>query len=60
MDKTEPKYKVNQIVVMKSLNRELPFRIIGVKWDDGWYYQWNKNNFASETMVRELTNQEKG
>lgn len=58
--RTKPKYKSGQIVVMKSLKRELPFRIISIRWEDGWYYQWNKNNFASEGMLRELTPQEKG
>jgi hypothetical protein len=57
---TEPKYKIGQIVVMKSVKRELPFRVMGMRWDDGWYYQWNKNNFASEGMLRELTPKEKG
>ena len=56
----KPKFKVGQIVVMKSLKRELPFRIISRRWKDGWYYQWNRNNFASEGMTRELTPQEKG
>ena len=60
MNKTEPKYKVGQIVVMKSLTKQLPFRILGVSWDDGWYYQWNRNNYASEGMIRALTPEEKG
>ena len=59
-DKAEPKYKVGQIVVMKNLKKQLPFRIIGVAWDDGWYYQWNRNNYAAEGMIRELTLEEKG
>lgn len=60
MQQTKPKFKVGQIVVMKSLKRGLPFRIISRRWEDGWYYQWNRNNFASEGMIRELTPQEKG
>jgi hypothetical protein len=59
-EKTEPKYKIGQIVVMKSLKKQPPFRIIGTRWEDGWYYQWNKNNFASEYMIRGLTPEEKG
>lgn len=61
MEQTKPKFKVGQIVVIKSLGRQLPFRIISLKWnEDEWYYQWNRNNFASEGMLRELTSQEKG
>ncbi len=59
-DKPEPKYKVGQIVIMKSLKRQLPFKVIGMTWNDGWFYQWNKNNYASESMIRELTQEEKG
>ncbi len=60
MEQAKPKFRVGQIVVMKSLKRELPFRIISFRWEDGWYYQWNRNNFASEGMIRELTPHEKG
>lgn len=60
MEQTKPKYKAGQVVIMKSVRRELPFRIISLQWENGWYYQWNTNNFASESMIRELTAQEKG
>jgi hypothetical protein len=60
MEKTEPKYKIGQIVVIKSIKKELPFRILNIKWDDGWFYQWNRNNYASEGMLRELNTKEKG
>ncbi len=60
MEQTKTRFKVGQVVVMKSLKRELPFRIIGIRWEDGWYYQWNQNNYASERMLRELTPHEKG
>ena len=60
MEQTKPKFKVGQIVVAKSLKRQLPFRILGLTWDEGWYYQWNRNNYASEGMLRELTPTEKG
>ena len=60
MEKTEPKYKIGQIVVVKSVKKELPFRILNIRWDYGWYYQWNKNNYASEGMLRELSTREKG
>lgn len=60
MDKTEPKYKIGQIVVLKSVKKESPFRILDIQWNDGWYYQWNRDNFASENMIRELTDIEKG
>ena len=60
MEKTEPKFKVGQIVVMISLKKNLPFRITEVLWDDGWFYRWNRNNSASEGMLRELTPTERG
>jgi hypothetical protein len=60
VERTEPNFKAGQIVVMKSLKRELPFRILNIRWEDGWYYQWNKHNFASEGMIRKLTPLEKG
>jgi hypothetical protein len=59
-EKESPKFKIGQIVVMNSLKRQLPFRIIGMKYEDGWYYQWNKNNYASEGMIRKLTPDEVG
>ena len=57
--KRNPKYKVGQIVVMTG-PKQLPFRIIEVIWNNGWYYRWNRNNAASESMIRELTPEEKG
>lgn len=59
IDKTEPKFKIGQIVVMKNFKKELPFRIIDIYWDEGWFYFWNRKNAASETMLRELTEKEK-
>lgn len=59
-EKTEPKFKVGQVVAIKSIRKEPPFRILGMMWNDGWYYQWNSKNYASEEMVRELTPEEKG
>lgn len=56
---SEPKFHVGQIVVVKSLKKQLPFRIIGVTWNDGWFYQWNRRNYAAESMLRELTDEEK-
>jgi hypothetical protein len=60
VEKTNPKFKVGQIVVMESLKKNLPFRITEVLWNDGWFYSWNRNNAASEAMLRELTPEEKG
>ncbi len=60
MERTKPSFKLGQIVVMKSIKREFPFRILSLRWEDGWYYQWNKNNYASERMIRELSPREKG
>ena len=35
-DKGQPKFKKGQIVVMKSLKKQPPFRILEVIWEDGW------------------------
>ena len=58
---TLPKYKIGQVVVMKSLKKQLPFKILNRIFSDGeWYYYWNRNNAASEHMIRELNAEEKG
>lgn len=59
-EKPKPKYKIGQIVVMKNFKREFSFRIIKMYWNDGWFYFWNRKNAASESMIRELTPEEKG
>lgn len=58
-DPTKPQFNVGQIVCTRS-GKQLPFRIIAKLWDDGWYYQWNRNNYANEGMLRALTQEEKG
>ena len=58
-EKTEPTFKVGEVVMMKSLKKPLPFRILGMIWEDEWFYQWNKKNYAAEHMLRELTPDEK-
>lgn len=60
MDKPEPKYKIEQIVVIRTIKNQLPFRIKDIMWNDDWFYQYNKNNWFSEGMLRELTPVEKG
>jgi hypothetical protein len=59
MSKTKPKFKTGQIVVMNNFKRT-PFRIVETVWNDGWFYKWNRNNAAAESMIRELTPEEKG
>ena len=60
VDKTEPKFKVGQIVVMNSVKKQLPFRILAMEWNDGWFYAWNSKNYASEGMIRKCTPEEIG
>ena len=60
IERPTPKFKAGQIVVMRSLKKQSPFRILDVLWNDGWYYRWNRKNAASESMVRGLTLEEKG
>ncbi len=59
MKKTEPKFKVGQIVVMND-KKQTPFRVIGAIWMDGWFYKWSNRSAAQENMIRELTPKEKG
>lgn len=55
-----PKFKVGQVVMM-TMRREQPFKILAVREDCGHYfYAWNRNNSASESMLRALTPEEKG
>ncbi len=59
-ERPQPKFKVGQIVVMKGLKKQLPFRILFVEWNDGWFYGWNSRNAASESMIRSLNADEIG
>jgi hypothetical protein len=56
----EPKFRVGQVVVMNSLKKQLPFRILFVEWNDGWFYGWNSKNASSESSIRKLTPEEVG
>lgn len=57
----EPKFKVGEIAVMKSMKRNIPFRILGMTFEVGeWFYQWNRRNYAAEHMLRKQTTEEKG
>jgi hypothetical protein len=58
-EKSTPKFNVGQIVVMTD-KKQSPFRILDVIWIDEWFYKWNRNNAASESMIRALTPEEKG
>jgi hypothetical protein len=61
IEKTDPKYKIGQVVMMKSLKKPLPFLILGMIFAEGeWFYQWNKKNYAAEHMIRELQQEELG
>lgn len=60
-ERPAPKFTKGQIVVMKSLKRALPFRILDVKWAiSEWCYAWNRKNYAAEHMLRALTDEEIG
>lgn len=60
MNKTEAKFQVGQIAVLKHSKKVLPFVILEAVWNYGWFYKWNSRNAAAEHMVRELTPQEVG
>ena len=55
-----PKFKVGQIVVVKSAKRQPVFRILATHFAGEWTYAWNRNNYACEHMLRALTAEEKG
>ena len=58
---SEPKFKRGQIVVLKNMKREPPFRILDVMEDEGsWFYKWNNKNYAHEGMLRALNPEEIG
>jgi hypothetical protein len=56
-----PKFNVGQVVIWESTKRAFAFKIIGRLENMGeWYYQWDKRNSAAESMLRALTDEEKG
>lgn len=59
-ERPEPKFKVGQIVAMKAMKKQPIFRILKMHYDEGWFYAWNRKNFAAEHMIRELTPEERG
>jgi hypothetical protein len=54
----EPKFKVGQIVVMSSTKKAMPFRILAMEWDEGWFYAWSERNYAAESMIRTVKPEE--
>ena len=60
-DRPEPKFKIGQVVVLNSIKRKMPFRIVSVEFNDGdWFYGWNTRNAVHESMIRKLTPEEVG
>ncbi len=59
-ERPTPKFSLDQIVVMTSTKKAMPFRILEVIWDDGWFYRWDRKNCAAEHMIRPLTAEESG
>lgn len=56
-----PRFKVGQIVVMKSVRMKVPFRILEITCRAGeWFYRFNRNNWAAEHMLRDQTAEEMG
>lgn len=58
--KTEPKYAVGQVVILASGKKNIPFRILAMEWDAGWFYAYNRRNYVAESMIRLLTDDETG
>jgi len=60
-DRPQPKYKIGQVVVMKGMRKQQPFRVLSLAWNlNEWFYRWDSRNFAAEHMLRELTDEEIG
>jgi len=60
-DRPEPKFKVGQIVVLTSIKKEMPFRILFVEWGMGdWFYGFNSKNAVAESSIRKVTPEEVG
>ena len=56
----ELKYKVDQVVMLSSVKKDIPFRIVFVEWSDGWFYGFNSNIAVSESSIRSLRPDEIG
>lgn len=59
-ERPAPKFKVGQIVVLTSLKKAMPFRILAIEWYDGWFYAFGRRSFVAETSIRKLTEEEVG
>lgn len=60
-DDKKPLYEVGQVVMMKSGKGDIPFRILArIEEHGGYFYAWNRKNYAAESMIRALTPQEAG
>lgn len=59
-ERPESRFKVGQVVAMTKMKNQPVFRIQAMHYDDGWFYAWNRKNFAAEHMIRELTPEEEG
>lgn len=54
-----PKFRVGQIVVLTSTKKEMPFRIIDISVsDEGFFYAFNRKNYAAESSIRSVRNDE--
>ena len=52
-DRPQPKFRIGQVVIMESLKRPMPVTILDIMWHDGWFYRFNRRNWASEHMLGE-------
>ena len=60
-ERPEPRFKVGQIVVLTSMKKEMPFRILFVVWEmEGWFYGFNSKNAVAESSIRKVTPEEVG
>jgi hypothetical protein len=57
--RTDPKFRVGQVVTMNSTRKQIPFKILEVVWMNGWFYRYDRKNCVHEGMIRSLTDEEK-
>jgi len=60
-ERPPPKFEVGQIVMMTNLKKPRPFKVVDRMWNHrfgGWWYAWNRKNYAAETMLRAQTKAE--
>lgn len=59
---SEQKFNIGQVVMVdRGKKRGIPVKILGIVLEYGsWFYRVDRKNCLSESMIRALTDEEKG